>query len=131
MRFGTEVGKKHSQELIRGITMNRYYCSDGTRVSESAIKSRLTAAYRKHYVDTDGVCEGCGGRAEGTAHIVPKARCKVLHKTEYIWNPVNWFKACHKCNLKAETSQITTLMNYKRILAVIELIDPEKYRKLI
>jgi 5-methylcytosine-specific restriction endonuclease McrA len=115
--------------------MNYYNTSSGERVSEATIKARLSAAYREFYLfEPLGNCEGCGEPATCTAHIVPKSRLKHLHKTEYIWNPIDWFRSCFRCNQIAEnpeSAEIKTLMNYDRILEVTRKLDPERYNKMI
>lgn len=113
---------------------NLYFCSDGSRVSEGAIKSRYTAAIREKYQgSTVWRCEGCGGAPNGSAHIIPKARLKVLHMTELIWNPIMFFPACNFCNMICEnvaSDEITKLQNYDYIREIIERYDPERASKL-
>jgi len=115
--------------------MNYYKCSDGTKVSEGVIKSKLSAAYKEFYLfDPVGSCEGCGQPATCTAHIYPKALCKSSGKTEYIWNPINWFRSCFSCNLLAEnvaSNEIKNLLNYEQILKVTKMLDPQRYEKMI
>lgn len=115
--------------------MNYYKCTiTGKSYSEATIKANLSQAYREHYLfEPSGSCEGCGGRATCTAHIVPKARCKSLHLVSLIWNPVNWFRSCTRCNSVAEnvsSNEILDLLNFDRILEVIKRYDPERYSKL-
>lgn len=113
---------------------NHYKCSNGESVTEATIQRNLSRAYKEHYLfSPSGACEGCGNQANGTAHIIPKARLKQLHLTELIWNPVVWFRACHTCNTIAEnpsSEDIKTLMNFKRILAVTKKYDPERATKM-
>lgn len=104
-------------------------------VTEATIKSNLSVAYRQRYAGRGILlCEGCGvKKAQGTSHIVPKARLKQLGKTEYIWNPVDWFPACHDCNMIAEnpnSDEIKKLLNYDRILRVTKELDIERYMKM-
>ncbi len=114
---------------------NKYYCSNGERVTEATIKSRLSAAYKRWYAGEGiQVCAGCGGVASGTAHILPRSQCKVLHKTELIWDKFNTFPACHMCNAIAENIQsdaIKELKNYDRILHVLSVLDEERFKKMI
>lgn len=114
---------------------NHYYCSDRTRVTEAQIKYRLRKSYEKHdaYFINDGLCEGCYGQAQCHAHIIPKARCKQMKKTQLIWDEANYFPACHKCNRIAEnvsSEAITKLKNFELIKAFLELHDPERASKL-
>lgn len=82
--------------------MNKYFCSDGSRVSESTIQARYSKALREWYPLGWATCEGCGGRATESSHIIAKARCKELHKTELIWSRSNVFPACRDCHRKWE-----------------------------
>lgn len=113
---------------------NKYFCSSGERVSEATVQKRLSEAYRGFYLfEPIGSCEGCGEPATCTAHIVPKAICKQLGKTEMIWNPFNWFRSCYRCNAIAEnvsSDEIKTLLNYNQILEVTKVLDPQRYQKL-
>jgi 5-methylcytosine-specific restriction endonuclease McrA len=114
--------------------MNRYYCSNGERVSQGVIDTRRSKMYRLLYEGSSHPsCSGCGSRAEGTAHVIPQSRCKVLLKTELIWTPENTFPACLQCNSVAEnvsSEAITTLNNYEEIKRVIKKYDYERYTKL-
>jgi 5-methylcytosine-specific restriction endonuclease McrA len=111
---------------------NKYACSDGSKVTEATIKRNLSEAYREHYAfEPLGSCEGCGDQAQGTAHILPKSQCKIAGKAEMIWNPFNWFRACHLCNTKAENiNSAKKLLNYDRILQVTKELDYERYLKM-
>jgi hypothetical protein len=114
---------------------NQYYGSDGKRYSEATIKTNLSKAYKEYYLfEPLGSCEGCGDQATCTAHIIPKAICKTLRKTELIWNPKNWFRSCFSCNSIAENvsgEEIKTLMNFTRIKEVLRVYDPERYLKVL
>ena len=112
--------------------MNRYYCKlTDKHYTESTIKANLSRAYKEHYLfEPSGSCEGCNGRGENTAHIIPKARLKVLKLVSLIWNPEVWFRACTRCNLSAEnpdSDEIKELLNYERILEVTEKWDKERF----
>lgn len=113
---------------------NKYKGSDGRTYSEAQIKANLSKAYKEYYLfEPLGSCEGCGEPATCTAHIVPKARLKQLHKTEYIWNPIDWFRACYRCNQIAENPQsdeIKSLYCYDKILEVTKKLDPERFNKM-
>lgn len=111
---------------------NYYYCSDGSKVSEATIKKNLSKAYREKYGSQFAICEGCGGQAQGSAHIIPKARCKSLKMTQLIWNPLNFFPACHVCNRAIENPKgegWKQLRNKDECLNVIKQYDPELYEK--
>lgn len=114
---------------------NKYTCSDGSKVTEASIKSKLSQAYKSWYAgEGPQSCHGCGKRAEGTAHIIPKARCKQLRLTDLIWKRNNTFPSCHRCNMIAENPEsdaIKELNNYVTILEVTEKYDYERYQKMI
>lgn len=99
------------------------------------IKTNLSKAYKKHYMfEPSGSCEGCGETATCTAHILPKAVCKLLGLTSLIWNPDNWFRSCNRCNTLAENPasvEITKLKNFDRIKEVTEKYDPQRASKFI
>lgn len=113
---------------------NYYKCSDGSKISEAGIKAKLSAAYREFYLfEPLGSCEGCGEPAQGTAHIVPKARLKQIGKTEFIWNPIDFMRACHRCNSVVEnvsSDDILKMKNYDKIKKVLTEYDPERASKL-
>lgn len=111
--------------------MNKFETSDGERISQDIIKKRLKDAYQKH---ENGVksCAGCGGEAQGHAHIVAQTRCKNLRHTEWIYEPWNWFKACHTCNSAWESYKgdlCQKLFNYKHLLGVLREHDYAQYLK--
>jgi 5-methylcytosine-specific restriction endonuclease McrA len=115
--------------------MNKYHDSQGNSYTESAIKARYSRFLRELYQDAHSSqwCEGCNLRADATAHIVPKARAKSLHKTELIWTKENVFRACHRCNSIAEnvsSPEILTLNNIEEIKRVLLKYDEERYNKL-
>lgn len=115
---------------------NMYYCSDGRRVSEATIKANYTKAIREKYAGNPvQICQGCqAAQANGSAHIVPKARLKVLHLTELIWHPIMFFPACNRCNTICEnpaSEAITELKNYSYVKIIIERFDPERATKLL
>lgn len=112
--------------------MNMYYCSDGSRISEATIKSRLSKAYREKYWQGHPMCEGCGERAIETSHIIGKARCKELRKTELIWDHGNMMPSCRSCHMKWEAinnPEWCELYNVVRLLLIVEKHDLITYTK--
>lgn len=114
--------------------MNKYNCSDGTRVSQATIDKRRSETYREMY---EGVphpnCFGCELPAQGSAHIVPQKICKDIGKAEYCWKPVNIIPACNKCNSIIESykgDEIKKLLCYDYILSVTEMIDPIRFKAM-
>lgn len=112
---------------------NTFECSDGKRVSQSQIVSYyLQARINKYKGAIKHTCEACGGMSEGSAHIIAQARCKVIHKTELIWDPGNFFPACHKCNAAIENPKgegWKALRNVDKCLLFIAMHDPELLAK--
>lgn len=115
--------------------MNLYYCSNGDRVSEATIKTRYSKATHDKYCHLPTPrCAGCGEPAAGNAHIIAKARLKVLHKTELIWHPAAFFPACHACNQAIENpggEAWKDLNNRQICLDFIEKHDPELFSKFV
>lgn len=114
--------------------MNKYTCSDGTKISQPEIDRRRAETYRELYDSQFQPCWGCGGRAQGSAHIVPQAECKHIGKTEYCYHPLNIIPCCHQCNGILESykgEKFKKLKCYDLILEVTEKIHPERYLKMI
>lgn len=123
---------------LNGLTtsMNYYKCTiTGKQYSESTIKANLSAAYREHYLfEPSGSCDGCLV-ADGvcSAHIIAKARLKVLKLTSLIWSPELFFRSCYTCNQCVEnvsSLEILELKNFDRIEQVLFKYDKEFYAKL-
>ncbi len=115
--------------------MIKTLCSDGTKISEATIKSRLSKAYRDKYEgNPHPYCAGCGGKAQGSAHIIPKSQLKLLGLSDKIYHPDFFFAACYKCNQVCEnisSGDIKKLMNYQTILELIRTYDVERYKKML
>lgn len=109
-------------------------CSSGEKVSEATIAARYSRALRDWYPSGLATCEGCGRRAIETSHIVAKARCKELHRTELIWTQENTFPTCRTCHRAWEALYGTAwrkLAGVERFLAVEKKYDREGYEKRI
>jgi hypothetical protein len=114
--------------------MNKYNTSSGERVSDATIKRRLSETYRRLYPDGTPRCMGCGGMAQGSAHIVPKKRCKDIGKADYIWLPLNIIPTCHVCNSVIESYKSLAFQKLRckeLVLEVTEKLDPERYLLMI
>lgn len=119
---------------------NTFLCSDGTRVTQAEINELRKEAYQL-YDWQDPIepkkrlnCEGCGILMLKTshAHIIPQARCKVIGKTELIWDWKNFFHSCDKCNAAIENPKGKAWRNLKNIdqcLEFIKLHDEELFTK--
>lgn len=111
---------------------NTFNCSDGTKVTQSQINNKLDKAYKWSSYTEQGFCLGCGQPAQGHAHIIAKARCKRINKTELIWNPKNYFEACHKCNSAIENPkgrEWRYLLNIDSCLSFIKENDYQLFTK--
>lgn len=62
-----------------------YKCSDGTRVTQSQIQTRLSNVYK--IMEIQHNCTAYPNlQANDHDHTISQARCKQLHKTELIWD---------------------------------------------
>lgn len=109
-----------------------YKCIDGTRVSEATIKRKYSESLKnKHAGHTAFVCEGCGKQAVHNDHTIAKARCKVIHKTELIWDPLNYESSCANCHQEWESYENGEYLknnNVSHRMDYLKLYDPEGYR---
>lgn len=114
---------------------NLYKCTiTGKSYSEATIKANLSKAYKGRYLfEPSGSCEGCNGQGVCSAHIIAKARLKVLKLTSLIWSPELFFRSCYRCNMICEnpsSPEILELLNFDRIEQVLFKYDKESYAKL-
>jgi len=112
----------------------RYYCSNGSRVSQAQIDKNYRHARAQKYAGMHpGLCHGCNNAPpQGNAHIIAQARCKTLHKAELIWDPKGFFPACGSCNQAIENPKGEAWKELKNInycLEFIERHDPELFIK--
>lgn len=73
-------------------------------------------------------------KAIETSHIISKARCKQLNKTELIWTKENTFPSCRGCHRTWESLYNIawcSLLNVDECLEVLHKYDPEAYNKRI
>ncbi len=112
---------------------NKYYDSAGRTYTQNAIDTKRSKFYKELYLfEPLQTCRGCGGRAQGTAHIIPQKVCKDLGKVELIWSKENTFPACNTCNAVAENPQSVAfhkLRNISTLLNVFKKYDKERYIK--
>jgi 5-methylcytosine-specific restriction endonuclease McrA len=112
---------------------NRFYCSDGERVTQAQIDARRSLAYRTAYQGNLLVrCEGCGEKATESSHIISQKRAKDMHATNLIWNPENFFASCRSCHTKWEATfsgQWLDLLCVQRCLETLKKYDNEGYEK--
>jgi len=114
---------------------NHALTSTGERLTDAQIKTRYAASRKKKYEGSIAHrCEGCGQPAACSAHIIPQARLKVLHKAELIYDPKAYFPGCYACNAAIENpkgQEWKALKNIDRCLFFILQHDPELYSKFI
>ena len=112
-----------------------YKTSTGERITDNLIKARLSKAYKARYQEEGHPsCEGCGKPAEGSAHIIAKARLKTLHLSDKIYDPDFYFPACHQCNRAIENpsgSDWKKLFNIEKCLELIEKWNKELFSKFV
>lgn len=112
---------------------NTALCSDGQRLTEEIIRQRYATSRRSKYGDEKvRKCHGCGTDCTGNAHIIAKARCKKIGKTELIWHKGNYFPACSACNQAIENPNGKAwkyLKNIDYCLSFIKEHDPELFTK--
>lgn len=114
---------------------NHSQTSTGERLTDAQIKTRYAASRKKKYEGSIAHrCEGCGQPATCSAHIIPQARLKQLHKAELIYDPRAYFASCYRCNAAIENpkgQEWKQLRNIQICLEFIEMHDPELYSKFI
>src|SRR5688572_25363788 len=119
--------KKKPARIAKVGTKSLFECSDGSKVTEAQIHRFLTEAYAKFKSEWSFpmriICWGCGQKADGHAHIIAKARCRVIHKTELIWNQNNFFPACHACNMALENPKGQEWKKLKNIDKCLKFIE--------
>ncbi len=117
---------KPKRKGIRPVSLtNTSLCSNGERVTNGQIKSRLSEAYKlKRAKQQTTHCEGFEGKgAAGFAHIIAQARCKQIGKTELIWDLDNFFPASFEANAAIENPKgVETWIKLKNIDHCLEFI---------
>lgn len=110
---------------------NMYYCSDGSRVSEATIKRRYSESLKTKHQYLPVHCEGCSKElAAHNDHTIAKARCKVIHKTELIWNHGNYVSSCPKCHREWEDFKSGDWVYHDNVTERLDFLkkhDPEGF----
>lgn len=112
---------------------NRYKCSDGTYVTQAQIDRKYAASRKKKYegYTTTLLCQGCEQvNGNDNDHTIAQARCKVIGKTELIWNPDNYPWSCRHCHREWENFKSGEWINHKNVderLAFMKAHDPEGF----
>lgn len=115
---------------------NYSLCSDGTKVTDATSQARYTKALReKHQCNGRPTCQGCqNAHAEHNDHTIAKARCKVIHKTELIWDPENLADSCNVCHREWESFKSGNWILHKNAeqrLQYLKEHDPEGFQHRI
>lgn len=106
-------------------------------VTEVTIVRKYSESLKKKHGGMFGslICEGCGKqRAEHNDHTIAKARCKVIHKTELIWNPKNYVSSCSTCHRQWEnfkSGEWIHHLNVEERLLFLKQHDPDGYNTRI
>lgn len=134
----SELKKQFSIKQISNQAKNR--CSDGSMVSQVEIKRKTAETYDKIDLERPKFCQGCGrwDLPLSHSHVIPQARCKILGKTELIWDQDNirfhCFADSHSCHLKWETGNPVELIKMKDLeqnITYLEQHDPEGFTKIM
>lgn len=110
-----------------------YYCSDGTRVSQATIDRKYSESLRDKFAfagnQSARICEGCLKRMSiNSDHTIARARCKVIHKTELIWNKYNYVRSCDTCHHEWENFKSGKWLDHLNVVersAFYKQHDPE------
>lgn len=110
--------------------MNHYTCSDGERVTQTQINSRLSKA-KKGFMERY-ICESCG-KNQGTdwSHTISQRRCKELHKTELVWLEGNGSWDCRTCHVDWEEYKRPNYLdanNWLERMTFVAIHDEEGFR---
>lgn len=101
---------------------NRYKTSTGESYTDGTIKNKLSKEMKGWMANY--LCEGLGHPhvAHDWDHTIPKARCKILHKTELIWTRGNVVRSCRTAHMEWESYKDGKFSHhknaYKRMLFV-------------
>jgi hypothetical protein len=100
---------------------------------QQAINTKYSKSLHKRYAGLPAQkCQGCGEPATCTAHIIAKARLKVIGKEHLISDPRASFPSCYACNTAIENpkgQEWKGLANIEECLAFIEQHDKELFAK--
>lgn len=133
-----------SKNKIRSVSIEkRYYCSDGSLVSQADIQMYLKVCHDKIRETRLPFCEGTG-RTDlplSFSHTISQARCKELRKTELIWSedniciesmepPCSYPTAGHNIWEVGSIQMKMELKNFYDKLAFIKIHDSEEYNRL-
>ena len=111
----------------------KYTDSKGSQYTQSMIDVRLRQAYEDNPMNH--LCECCHKqKAIEHSHIISQKRCKELHITEMIWQPLNWTDSCRDCHTDWEgykSGKFAEHRNVFKTMSVLKAYDPEAFRKRI
>lgn len=108
------------------------YTSDGERISQATIERRYGEAKAAKWGGSfcNGLCEACGQPGNDPDHTVAKARCKLLHKAELIYDPDNFPWSCRKCHGQWESYKSGLYLFHANVVPRMQYLydhDPEGF----
>lgn len=106
---------------------NHYITSNGERVTQTQINSRLARA--KHGSIRNYICEcfGMPFHAHDLDHTISQQRSKQIHKTELIWDENNWSWSSREAHMQWESfksGQFQDHLNFKKRMEFVAKHDP-------
>lgn len=129
--------KKEYNGISKIGTTNVFYSSDGRRHNQQQVNAQITKCYAS--MDEEAgqkiyYCSAYPGLDDiiDHDHTVAKARCKVLRKTELIWDPENIVYSSRKAHKEWESYQSGEFIKHKNFetrMAFTKLHDPEGFEK--
>lgn len=112
--------------------MNYYTTSDGERLTQRQINSKLAEAKKWSMQNFICECYGPPWYANDCDHTISQKRCKELHKTELIWDYKNWSWSCRKAHEEWESYKSGAFQTHKNVFERMSFIhkhDPEGFMK--
>jgi hypothetical protein len=112
--------------------MNYYTCSDGVRLTQAQINSRLSKerkGWREKYVCE---CFGAPHIAHDADHSISQKRCKEIGKTELIWDEGNISWSCREAHQLWESyknGKFQYHKNFKKRMLFVAMYDYEGFMK--
>ena len=114
-----------------------YNCSDGKRVNQSQINTKYSKSIRDKHIDGNyQYCQACLSNASHCGHIhndhtISQKRCKEIHKTELIWNPLNYVSSCIKCHQEWESYKSGKWIAHENMLSRLQFLKDNDYEGYI
>lgn len=126
-----EKREKKKPQPIKAKGSQRYRTSTGELYTQAQIDVRLTKSYNNNPYPSESHCKCCHkNRAEDHDHTLSARRCKILKKTELIWDSDNWSLSCRECHMAYESyksGQFTKHYNFIERMLFLKEHDPEGF----